>query len=84
MQFDKWFYKQSTLVKVLLLVLPFVGWICECLIRLSIALREKTAFHFVVLGVFFVLGEFWILGVIDLIYFLVNGHLIFAENETEE
>lgn len=80
MNFDKWFYKQSTLVKIILLILPFVGWICECFIRLSIALRENTTFHWVVFAIFVAFGEFWVLGLIDLIYFLINGHLLFADS----
>ena len=41
MTFDKWFNKQSRLLKILLLILPVVGWIVECLIRLSVMLRTK-------------------------------------------
>lgn len=42
MTFDKWFNSQSRLLKVLLLILPVVGWIVECLIRLSVMLRTKS------------------------------------------
>lgn len=79
MNFDKWFYKQATIVKIILLLLPFVGWLCECLIRVSIALRENTTFHWVIFAIFAAFGEFWILGFIDLIYLLINGHLLFAD-----
>ena len=77
--FDKWFYKRSTFAKVLLLFLPFVNWIMEILLRISIARREKTAFHYVIFVVFVLFGGAWILPVIDLIYFLANGHLLFSE-----
>ncbi len=79
MTFDKWFNKQSTLVKALLLLIPFVGWVVEVLIRLSVMLRTKSTLHIVVFVVFIVFGWGWILGLIDFIYLLVKGHLILAE-----
>jgi hypothetical protein len=48
MTFDKWFNQQSVLVKAILLLLPVVGWACECLVRLSVALRTKNIIHIVV------------------------------------
>ncbi|MBQ8685922.1 MAG: hypothetical protein IJ514_07105 [Clostridia bacterium] len=79
MQFDKWFNEQSTLVKAILLLLPVVGWICECLVRLSVMLRTKNIVHIVVFVLFLVVGWGWFLGLIDLIYLLLKGHLILAE-----
>ena len=61
MQFDKWFYSQSKLVQVLLLIIPFVGWIMELLIRLSVALRTKSVLHIVVFVLFLVVGWGWVL-----------------------
>ena len=79
MSFDKWFNSQSTLIKVILLLLPVVGWVCECLIRLSVMLRTKNIVHVVVFVLFLVVGWGWFLGLIDLIYLLVKGHLILAD-----
>ena len=79
LQFDKWFNKQSTLIKAILLLLPVVGWICECLIRLSIALRTKQPVHIAVFAVFVLVGWGWFLGAIDFVYLLLNGHLILAK-----
>ena len=79
MQFDKWFNKQSTLIKAILLLLPFVGWVVECLVRLSVMLRTKSGVHIVVFVLFLVLGWGWILGLIDFIYLLLKGHLILAD-----
>ena len=78
MKFDKWFYSQTTLLKVLLLLIPFVGWVMELLIRLSVSLREKDVLHWVVFGLFVVVGWGWILCVVDLVYFLLKGRLILA------
>ncbi|MBP3423017.1 MAG: hypothetical protein J6K86_04550 [Clostridia bacterium] len=79
MQFDKWFNSQSTLIKAILLLLPFVGWVVECLVRLSVMLRTKSTVHIVVFVLFLVVGWGWILGLIDFIYLLLKGHLILAD-----
>ncbi len=79
MNFDAWFNKQSTLLKVILLILPVVGWICECLIRLSVMLRTKSLVHILVFVLFLLVGWGWFLGVIDLIYMVITGHLFLAD-----
>jgi len=78
MSFDKWFNSQSTLLKVILLILPFVGWIVELLVRLSVMLTKKDVVSIVVFVLFLVVGWAWILCVIDLIYLILKGHLILA------
>lgn len=78
MNFDKWFYNQSKLVQVILLLIPFVGWIAELLIRLSVLLRDKSVINIVVFVVFIVVGWGWVLAVADLIYLLIKGHLFLA------
>ncbi len=78
MAFDKWFNSQDTLLKVILLIIPFVGWIVELLIRLSVMLEKKDVVSIVVFVLFLFVGWSWILCVIDLIYLVVKGHLILA------
>lgn len=78
MTFDKWFYKQDRLLQVILLIIPFVGWIMELLIRLSVMLRKQDAVSVVVFILFLVVGLGWILCLIDLVYLALNGHLILA------
>ena len=73
MQFDKWFNKQSVLLKVILLLIPFVGWVVECLVRLSVMLRTKSAVHIVVFLLFLFVGWGWVLNVIDLIYMVLTA-----------
>lgn len=77
--FDKWFNKQSTLIKALLLLIPGVNWVCECLVRLSVMLRTKSIIHTVVFILFLVVGWGWFLGAIDFVYMLLKGHLILAD-----
>ena len=79
MTFDKWFNKQSVLLKAILLLLPVVGWVCECLVRLSVMLRTKNIIHVVVFLAFLFIGGGWVLGGIDIVYMLLTGHLILAD-----
>ena len=79
MTFDKWFNSQSTLIKAILLLIPFVGWVVELLVRLSGMLRTKSTLHIVVFILFVVIGWGWILCLVDFIYLLVKGNLLFAE-----
>jgi hypothetical protein len=79
MEFDKWFYKQTKLVQVILLLIPFVGWIVELLVRLSVMLRTKQPVHIVVFVLFVAVGWGWFLNLIDLIVLIVTGKLILTE-----
>ena len=77
MEFDKWFKEQSLLIKVILLIIPFVGWIVEILVRVSAVLRNSSTVNIIglVLGI---IGN-WFWGIIDLIYLLVTGNLLLLE-----
>lgn len=79
MNFDKWFNSQSVLLKAILLLIPGVNWVVECLIRLSVMLRTKSVVHVVVFLVFLLVGWAWFLGVIDFVYMLLTGHLILGK-----
>jgi hypothetical protein len=79
MEFDKWFNSQSRLLQVILLIIPIIGWIVEALVRLSVALRTKSVLHIVIFVLFLVIGWGWFLCVIDLVYLILTGHLLFAE-----
>lgn len=78
MSFDKWFNKQDRIVQVLLLLIPFVGWVTELLVRLSVALNKKDAVSIIVFVLFLVVGWGWFLCLIDLVYLIIKGHLILA------
>ena len=77
MKFDKWFEEQSLLIKVILLVLPLVGWVVEILVRLSAFLRKNSTTNLVGL-IIGIVGN-WIWSVIDLVVLLVTGHLFLIE-----
>jgi len=77
MTFDKWFEEQSLLIKVILLILPFVGWVVEILVRLSAFLRKNSTVNLVGL-IIGIIGN-WIWSVIDLVVLLVTGRLFLIE-----
>ena len=82
MDFDKKFYSLDKIVQVILLIIPFVGWLCELLIRLSVALRKKDdVISWVVFVLFVAIGWGWVLCIIDLVYLCLKGHLILADPE---
>ena len=79
MTFDKWFNEQSRLIQVLLLIIPFVGWVIEILVRLSAVLRNSSTTNLLGLVLFILLGGFWIPAIIDLVYLILEGKLILCE-----
>lgn len=71
-----WFNKQSRLIQIILLLIPFVNWIVEILVRWSAFLKTKSLITLIVaiLVTFAGLAFGWI----DLIWCLLFKHLIFA------
>lgn len=79
-QFYKWFNKQSVLLKVILLIIPFVGWVVELLVRGTRMIDKKDTLSIVVFILFLVVGWGWFLNLIDIIYMIISGHLILADD----
>ena len=77
MTFDKWFNKQSRLVQILLLLIPFVNWIVELLVRWSLALRTKNIIHIVIAVLIVIVGMPF--GWLDLIWVLLFNHMLLAK-----
>ena len=77
MAFDKWFHDQDLLIKVILLIIPFVGWVVEILVRCSAFLRKNSGVNLIglLLGIFG--NVIW--GWIDLIVLLLTGRLALYE-----
>ena len=80
MSFDKWFEEQNIVLKVILIILPFVGWIMEILIRVSVFLEKKNNVDLLLLILFILLGWTWIPLVIDLVFLLTKGHIFLASD----
>lgn len=77
MTFDKWFNKQSRLVQILLLLIPFVNWIVEIAVRFSIALRTKDIVHVLIAILILIVGLPF--GWIDLVWVLLFNHMLLAK-----
>jgi hypothetical protein len=77
MTFDKWFEEQALWLKIVLLVIPFVGWVMEILIRVSAVIRKSSVINIVglVIGVF---GNI-IWAIIDLVFMILKGQLLLVE-----
>lgn len=71
-----WFNKQSRLVQIILLLIPFVNWITEIVVRWSSFLKTKSIITLITAIVVTFFGV--IVGWIDLIWCLLFKHLIFA------
>ncbi len=80
MNFDKWFEEQSLVLKIILIVLPFVGWVMEILIRISAYLRSKDNMDLVLMIIFILLGWFWIPLVVDVVFLCTKGHILLASD----
>ena len=77
MTFDKWFEEQALWLKIVLLVIPFVGWVVEILIRVSAVIRKSSTLNIVGLVIGVIGNWFW--SVIDLIYMIFKGQLLLIE-----
>ncbi len=71
---DKWFHSQNKLVQVLLLIIPFINWIVEILVRWSAALRKGSVLKIVFALVVTIFGV--VIGWLDAIWTLIFNKLI--------
>lgn len=69
-----WFNKQSRLVQLLLLLIPFVNWVTELVVRWSTWLKKPTPIRLVVCLIVTIFGMpfAWI----DLVWVLLYKRLI--------
>ncbi len=78
MNFDEWFDKQSQVLKIVLLAIPFVGWIIEILVRISAYSKNKNTIDLVILLAFILIGYGYVLNIIDIIWVALKGRLFYA------
>lgn len=74
---EKWFEKQSRLVQILLLLIPFVNWVVEIGVRWSHALKKGTLFKYLIAIVVTFGGLF--IGWLDMLWCLLFKHLILCD-----
>lgn len=68
-----WFNRQSRLVQIILLLIPFVNWVVEVIVRWSTFFQKGGAVRLVICIVVTFLGL--IVGWIDCIWVLITKHL---------
>ena len=76
MTFDKWFEEQALWLRVVLLIVPFVGWVMEILIRVSAVIRKSSTLNIVGLVLGAVVPFF---GIVDAIVLLITGKQLILE-----
>lgn len=76
---DTWFHKQSKLIQIILLIIPFVGWIVDLLVRWSAFLRNKSLINLIMALVITFFGEFWVLTVLDAVFIVLNNKMFLEE-----
>ena len=79
MNFDVWYHKQNKLIQIILLIIPYVGWIIDLLVRWSAFLRNKSGINLIMALVITIFGEFWILTILDAICIALNNKLLLEE-----
>ena len=79
MNFDTWFHNQNKLVQIILLIIPFVGWILDLLVRWSALLKNQTPVNLVMALVITIFGGFWILTILDAVWIALNNKLFLEE-----
>jgi hypothetical protein len=73
----KWFNKQSRLVQIILLLIPFVNWITEIIVRVTAVAEKPTGKN--ILGLIFGIFIPVLAGWIDLIWVILFNHLCLAD-----
>lgn len=73
---DKWFHKQNKLIQVILLLIPFVNYITEILVRWS-AFLKKGGFLRLLICIIVTIPTGIIIGWLDAIWVLLTNKLLF-------
>ena len=74
----KWFYKQSFLVQLILLLIPGVNWVVEVAVRWSAYLRTKSLLTLIV-AILVTIPSGIAIGLLDFVWLLLFRHLLFAK-----
>lgn len=77
LSFMSWFNKQSRLVQIILLIIPFVGWFVEIFVRLTAMLQKTTTENILGFVLFLFFG--YVLAYVDLVWVLLFNHLILCK-----
>ncbi len=79
MKFDFWYQEQTLLLRIILIIIPFIGWIIELLVRISALIRCRSGRNIAGLVIFAVFGGLWVLCLLDVLSLLFTDYLILIE-----
>ena len=74
----KWFYKQSFLIQLILLLIPGVNWVIEVGVRWSAFFKRKRLLT-LVFAILVTIPSGIVIGWVDLVWLLLFRHLLFAK-----
>lgn len=75
----KKFFQLPRLAQIILLILPFVGWIVELVIRWSAVLEKFTVLNLVAALLYTFFGWGFILQILDIVWIILYKHLFLTE-----
>ena len=74
------FNKLDKVIKFILLIVPFVGWIIELIIRWTEFLKDTSNVLNLVIAIIYTLcGWAWVLQLIDAIFVLLDKEMLFLK-----
>ena len=79
---SSWFKGLKKWLQLLLIIIPFVGWVIDLVIRIEDfvkASKGKKVFKLIVLILFVVVGWAWIWQIFDFIWIIIYGRLTFMD-----
>jgi len=75
----KWFNHLSRPLQIILLIIPFVGWIVELVVRWDCFLKKSSFGHLLIALFFTIFGVAWLPCLIDCLSCAFEKHLLFAK-----
>lgn len=75
----KKFFSLPRIVQIILLIIPFVGWIVELIVRWSAVFEKFTILNLIAALLYTFLGWGIILQIVDIIWILLFKHLFLTK-----
>lgn len=75
----KKFFSLNKIVQIILLIIPFVGWVVELIVRWSAVVEKFTPLNLIAALLYTFVGWGWVLEVVDIIWILCFGHLFLTK-----
>lgn len=73
------FKKMNKVLQIILLLIPFVNWIVEIIIRWEVAIKKGKVSNILMAVLVTLFGLFFILEIIDIISICLTGHLFVCD-----